>query len=277
MVKQFIINKLLPIVGIILINTSTIAIADNKNDNSINQTYTVNNKLSLGLESFSYLYREPNLMKLDGNFYGINGSYSYYLERDYFLRAEIRLVRGNIKYFSYETGRSTKNIPNTLLEPRILYNKSLRYSFLDISPFVGVGFRYKEDDSSGKVTTTGHTGYLRRSYYYYVPIGLSMNYKLQKDWSLDIVGEYDIFLKGTQKSYLGDNTATNKQSEGYGLRSEILLNKTFDKYILSIGPYINYWKIQSSSTYIVNADPVQYVYEPKNTTREIGIKIKFTF
>jgi hypothetical protein len=190
----------------------------------------------------------------------------------------MRLAKGKTKYFSYLTGSSMKNIHNTLLEPRILYNKSLKYSFLDIVPFVGVGFRYKEDDSSGQVTTTGHNGYLRRSYYYYVPIGLSMNYKLQKDWSLDIVGEYDIFLKGTQKSYLPEGiTATNKQSEGYGLRSEILLNKTFDKYIFSIGPYINYWKIQSSSTYIINANPLQYIYEPKNKTTEIGIKIKFTF
>lgn len=267
MIKWYTINKLLIISSIILINIPVIALAYSNDDYD-----QADNKFSLGLEAFPYLYKEPNVMKMDGNFCGINGSYSFYLEKDYFLRAEIRLAKGNAKYFSYETG-SMKNIPNTLLEPRILYSKSLRNSFLDISPFVGVGFRYKEDDSRGKVTTTNYVGHLRRSYYYYVPIGLFMNYALQKDWSLDIIGEFDIFLQGTQKSYSNDKLIF-KQSKGYGLRSEVLLNQTFDKYIFSIGPYINYWEIQSSN--IVNSGGKSF-YEPKNTTREVGVKIKFTF
>jgi hypothetical protein len=271
MIKQSIVNKLSFIASIILlINISVIALAENKNDDYINQAG--DNKLSLGLELFPYLYQEPNLMRMDGNFYGINGSYSYYLNEDYFLRAEIRLAKGNTKYFSYETG-SMKNTPNRLLESRILCNKSLKYSFLDISPFVGFGFRYKGDNSNRKISTTGHTGYLRASNYYYVPVGLSMNYNLQADWSLDILGEYDILLKGRQKSYF-NNTLIHSQSKGYGLRSEISLNHAFDKYIFSIGPYINYWKIQSSN--IINLDGKSF-YEPKNTTREVGIKIKFTF
>lgn len=276
--KKYAIKLLL---SVIFINTSVIALAENKSDDSINQTYIANNKLSLGLEGFSYLLQQPNIQKRDGIFYGINGAYSYYLTNDHFLRAEIRLAKGNTKYSSYNFG-SIKREPNILIEPRILYSESLKYSFLDISPFVGFGFRYVELDGEGKTTTTGIVDYLRRDYYYYVPIGLSMNYHLQKDWSLEIVGEYDIFLKGIQKSYV-DRTinnnrigkVTNKQSKGYGLRSEILLNKTFDKYIFSIGPFINYWKIQSSD--VVKLAGKEDFFVSKNKTREVGIKIKFTF
>lgn len=275
MVKQYAISKLL-LTGVIFISTSVIALAENKGCDSIDHI----NKLSLGLEGFSYLFQTPNIAKREGNFYGVNGSYSHYLAQDHFLRAEIRLAKGDTKYSSYNYG-SIKREPNILLEPRILYNKSLRYSFLDISPYIGFGFRYAEVDGDGKITTIRDQDYFRRSYYYYMPIGLSVNYNLQKDWNLEIVGEYDIFLKGIQKEYIDMtvnkervNKITFKQSKGYGLRSEILLNKTFDKYIFSIGPYINYWKIQPSNVIKVAG---QDWFVAKNKTREVGIKIKFTF
>ena len=150
---------------------------------------------------------------------------------------------------------------------------------MDLTPFIGYGFRYKEDHEKGK-STTGHNGYLRKSNYHYVPVGLSMNYNLQQGWGLYISGEYDIFLEGQQKSYV-TTTIKHKQTKGYGLRSELLLEKTFDKYIFSIGPYINYWNIKNSDKNFVICQHCgrshHYNYEPKNTTYETGVKIKFTF
>ena len=73
----------------------------------------------------------------------------------------------------------------------------------------------------------------------------------------------------------------HKQTKGYGLRSELLLEKTFDKYIFSIGPYVNYWNIKNSDKNFVICQHCgrshHYNYEPKNTTYETGVKIKFTF
>ena len=66
---------------------------------------------------------------------------------------------------------------------------------IDMHPFIGLGFRHKEDDISGKVTTTGHVGALRKSSYYCVPVGLSMHYDLQEGWGVHVSGEYDIFSR----------------------------------------------------------------------------------
>jgi len=237
-------------------------------------------KFSLGLELFPYSYKEPNLMKMHGLFYGINGAYSFYLGKDYFLQLEARVAGGKTNYSSSTTGSKSTKTPNKLLETRILYNRYFQVrKNMDLNPYIGLGFRYKEDHEKGK-STTGHIGYLRKSNYYYVPVGLSMNYNLQQGWGLHISGEYDIFLEGKQKSYLSFKTIKNNQTKGYGLRSELLLEKTFDNYIFSIGPYINYWNIKNSEP-----DPVfcracrvyHYFNEPKNTTQETGIKVKFTF
>ena len=244
MIKATYKSLILFVISMLFINLSAIAIDNNSNPEStkpilksIPNEYS-KHKFSLGLELFPYSYKEPNLMKMNGLFYGINGTYSFYLGKDYFLQLEARASGGKTKYSSNRTGNRSTRTPNKLFETRILYSRYFQVNKnMDLTPFIGYGFRYKEDHEKGK-STTGHNGYLRKSNYHYVPVGLSMNYNLQQGWGLYISGEYDIFLEGQQKSYV-TTTIKHKQNKGYGLRSELLLEKTFDKYIFSIGPYIN--------------------------------------
>lgn len=283
---------LLSLINLIVFNLSAIAVKDSSNSKSITPVFKAypdaesKHKFSLGLELFPYSYTEPNLMKIKGVFYGINGSYSFSPREEYFVRFEARLVGGSTDYSSNGTGDCSKKAPNKLFETRILYNKYFQtHKNVGLTPFIGLGFRYKEDDSTGFITTTGHTSYLRESRYLYVPVGILMNYSLQKGWGLSVSGEYDIFLVGSQKSsYLGAGFERHQQRKGYGLRSEILLEKTFDKYILSIGPYINYWNIRDSQKLDYNwycskcqKMHTYYSLEPKNYTTEIGVKMKITF
>lgn len=276
------------ILSIISLSFINISIAsDSKNLKFINSPLKTTpndkskHKYSLGLELFPYSYKEPTLMKMNGLFYGINGAYSFYLGKDYFLRLEARTAIGKTNYSSNGTGSHGTKTPNKLLETRGLLNRYFQVSSnMDISSFIGLGFRYKEDNSNGMKTTTGHTGYRRESNYYYVPVGLSIHYNLQEGWGLYISGEYDIFLEGRQTSHHKVKNLKHNQSKGYGLKSEILLEKTFDKYIFSMGPYINYWNIKDSdedSIFCRTCGIYHYTYEPKNTTQEVGIKIKFTF
>ena len=51
-----------------------------------------------------------------------------------------------------------------------------------------------------------------------------MSYNLQKGWNMYASGEYDIFLNGTQKTFFLLGSITHRQTKGYGLRSEILLD-----------------------------------------------------
>lgn len=291
MIKIIYKSFVLSIISLLFISLSATAVANNKNPKFINSPLkttpddTSKHKFSLGLELFPYSYKEPDLMKMNGFFYGINGSYSFYLGKYYFLQLESRAALGKTNYSSNGTGSHGTKTTNKLLETRVLFNRYFQVSSnIYIYPFIGLGFRYKEDNSNGIKTTTGHTGVLRESNYYYVPVGLSMHYNLQQGWGLYISGEYDIFLEGKQKTSgsLSSNTfkVINNQSKGYGLRSEILLEKTFNKYIVSIGPYINYWNIKDSDTdriFCRSCGAYHYFYEPKNITQETGIKIKLTF
>lgn len=238
-------------------------------------------KFSLGLELFPYTYTERNVMEYKGLFYGISGASAIYLGRDDFLQLEGRYAIGKTSYTSNEAGSFGTKAPNKIMEVRGLYKRNFQVNQkVDLYPFIGFGYRYKEDDSQDIVSTTGHVGVIRKSYYRYIPIGLSMSYNLQKGWNIYASGEYDIFLNGTQKTFFLLGSITHRQTKGYGLRSEILLEKTFNKYIFSIGPYINYWNIKDSArdpSIIFDRYVICYTKEPKNTTKEVGIKIKFTF
>lgn len=240
-------------------------------------------KYTLGAESFSYIYKEPYLMQMKGVFYGINGAYSFYLGYDYFMKLDGRFAYGKTNYFSNNTGGFATKTPNKLFETRVLLNRNIQIcDKISLIPFAGVGYRYKQDNSQGIKTSTGHNGYLRKSNYYYLPVGVSMNYNLPHGWNVNTTVEYDFLLEGKQKDYrLQSKILKLNQSKGRGLRSEILLEKTFSRYILSIGPYINYWNIKDSdrSFFICKcgANHKGYFYEPKNITKETGVKIKYTF
>jgi len=241
-------------------------------------------KFAIGIEAFPYLYKEPKFMKSKGVLYGFNFSYSHPLINDFILQPELRAAFGSTKYSSNRTG-SMKNEPNTLFEARVLLKRGVNVSqSLDIFPFAGIGYRYKKDDTEGLVSTTNHNGYLRKSTYYYLPIGLNVEYKSEVFWGLSFLAEYDVFLKGFQKSgsVVGGRMVSinNKQKNGFGARIEALFNKDFENYRLSVGPFMNYWHIKRSKSAYFSCNSCgrkHMFFEPKNDTREFGIKLKFAF
>jgi len=77
------------------------------------------------------------------------------------------------------------NIDDYILEFRGLAGYDFpvsKASFL--TPYAGIGYRYLNDDSSGKVASTGALGYERESNYIYSPIGVKFIADLKKGWSM---------------------------------------------------------------------------------------------
>ena len=245
-------------------------------------THTSRHSFSIGTEIFSYSYKEPGLMKTKGNFYGINAAYSYCFDDGLCVQPELSFNKGKENYSSNGTG-SVKGIRGRIFEARTLLKKliPLSESEMALHPFIGIGYRYKRDDSFNMITNSGFGGYLRKSNYYYIPLGLNVDFSLTREWSVSVLGEYDFLLKGIQQTYSKIDYVKHRQNQGYGLRSEVLLNRSFNKHVLSIGPFINYWNIKQSNAAanILNSSGAirSYSVEPKNTTTELGIKIKYGF
>jgi len=221
------------------------------------------NEASIEVGAAAYSYKETSLgMELKGPQAFIAGRYAHGIDGTKQLVFDGRYAAGPLDYSSQSTG-SFGGVPNYLLDLRgfISLRNNATFGFYDT--YIGLGSRYLVNDAEGMFTTTGHYGYRRLSRYFYLPVGLTFH---TDNKSIETNLEYDLLLRGQQTSYLRGYTAQNEQTKGFGLRASVLFKK--DKWAL--GPYAHYWKIQDSK---VDAG----LFEPANTTTELGLKLRYDF
>jgi len=246
----------------------------------------------LGPEISYIEYKEPDVMEEEGAMYGLAGSYTYrgWLPpappeiNKVMLRVEGRVAFGEVDYTSPGSGEM-ENIDDYILEFRVLqgYDISLSKTYT-VTPYLGFGCRYLNDDTSDMVTTTGAFGYERESQYVYSPIGMEIVNNLEHGWSLGGILEYDHFWIGRQKSHLSDavagfNDLTNDQKKGSGWRGSVKIQKKGKAVDFVIEPFIRYWNIKKSedSNLTYAGVIVGFGYEPKNSSTEYGVKAAAKF
>lgn len=237
----------------------------------------------LGLDTYYFRYREPDVaVKFYGPMYGLAGAFTHHDLNRWMFKTEARGAWGLV---DYEGSGTINDITDWVLEGRLIggYDMPVGYS-QRLTPFVGVGYRYLNDDSSGKTSSTGALGYERESNYFYSPIGVEFHTSLNYQWTIGVSVEYDIFWKGQQKSHLEDadpsfDMVSNDQKHGYGARGSIMLRKVGERVDIVIEPYIRWWSIKDSENANVTyaGTIVALGYEPKNETLEIGGRFGLRF
>lgn len=242
----------------------------------------------LGLEAYDYTYKEPDYMKEDGLMSGIIGSYSY--NSDIMLKAEARGSWGSVDYTALFNGTdfgTCKNIDDYSFEVRGLsgYNFFISYS-LTITPYLGIGYRFLNDDMSNKFTSGGLLGIESESNYFYSPAGIKMSLDIVKGWAFGIILEYDHLWRGKQKNdwstyypELFNFPEVNlRQKQGKGYQASLEITKRGKRIDFAIEPFIRYWNIRDSeiTTFVWPDATVSFIH-PKNRTIEMGIKSALLF
>lgn len=225
-----------------------------------------------GLQGSTYEYEEPNFALLEGERFGVSGSFTA-LGQDYIhSRIEGRYSYAELDY----TGSGTlRDVEDHILELRALVGRDYRAGRFVWVPYAGLGYRFLHNDLRG-VSSTGARGYRRKSRYYYIPVGVALRFPMGAGWVLAPKIEYDAFAHGKQRSYLGDtglgyNAVTNLQRRGRGARGEL----AFEGPRWSLGLWSHYWKIEDSDIQPIGLG--QFGLEPANTTRESGLEVRFRF
>lgn len=267
-------------------------------------------ELEMGTEISSMVYEEKGVMTNKGAMYGLYGVFTYRPWADYspdpvmnemnnaaFIRIDGKWNSGHVDYDSQGTG-TDDDIKDYMMEFRgtVGYDIAVWPSAL-FSPYMGYGYRYLNDDSKGRTTSTGHLGYDREANYYYIPVGFNIA-KSKKSWVVNLNVEYDYFLDGSQNSHLEDlgpsvlaggrlytlDNLVNDQDSGFGARGSLKIMKMGKHVDLFIEPFVRFWKIRQSDPtqwtsenghvfffYLGTDIPVEGI-EPKNTTTEFGLK-----
>ena len=251
--------------------------------------------LDVGLETYFYQYWESIPIKITGMMNGYYANYAYrppdynplnnIVFNAYML--ELRYASGSTRY---KGSGIIKNDKNYNLEMRGLLGKD--YIFLEdilFTPYLGFGYRNLYNPGNGVITSDGHVGYDRRSFYYYFPIGVKVNIPhLRGPWSAGLNLEYDYFYRGVQLSDLNEVTPyagyeypniSNRQKDGFGIRGSLKLVYSTPRIDFYVEPFIRFWNIQDSvvKNDINHSGQKSSWLEPRNTTKEIGSKIGLNF
>ncbi|CAK9254175.1 unnamed protein product [Sphagnum jensenii] len=130
---------------------------------------------------------------------------------------------------------------------------------MTLSPYTGIGYRFKSDDSEEVKCNDGDIlGFYRKSNYVYVPLGASAEYKLNDTWSLSLKGEYDWIVKAWHYSRIPtERHTTFKQPNGYGLKGETSVSYLYNKVKFSNEVYDTFY--QTLNTF--------------NTTRDMTMRL----
>jgi hypothetical protein len=237
---------------------------------------------TLGTEVSYIKYEEPGYMEDKGTMYGIVGLYAYHDKR-MVIKLEGKFSYGQVDYdgaYWNGTPLTMSGISDYMLELRWLLGYDFVAKAITITPNLGMGYRYLQDNSQDK----SDGGYQRESNYIYIPIGIETVANLGNGWSLGTNIEYDLFLWGRQISYFNDidpnySAVENEQMQGYGVRGSISIAKKGKKVDFIIEPFIRYWNIKESREgYIIHQGvPVGYGIEPNNDSTEIGCRLAVTF
>jgi hypothetical protein len=205
------------------------------------ETYSETKKYQTSLTNFEIggeasviTYEEPGVMKEKGEMYGVFASLTHRISlnehidriQDVFsdenkinmFRLEGKISGGEVNYQSQGTG-AIKYIDDYMIEGRALAGYDVPI-FIEsrITPYLGIGYRYLNDNTGGRVSTTGHAGYEREANYVYLPIGFESNFPINEGWSWGATFEYDVFLGGKQKSHFFLIQSQTNKTRDMGLK-----------------------------------------------------------
>ena len=241
-------------------------------------------EVGLSLSYFDYQEEAGTIdPEWDGFMYGVIGSYTYH--NQIMLNTSLEFTYGDL---DYDGGVQFDGIApyeedsqDWILEWRGLVGYDFTTNRHLITPFVGIGYRYWNDDIEGPF------GYEREIEYWYSPIGIKTVCPLSGAWTWGISAEYDLFWSGKVKSHLSDlldglndPEVDQNAGDGYGLKFSLRFNRAFaNSSALSIEPYISYWDIDESDlgTLTFLGEPIGIVWEPENETLSYGIRVSWQF
>lgn len=235
--------------------------------------------LDLGVALSSYRYEEDvndsYFMSLDGKKLAAVGKYTRTFASQMFWNVDGRFANGALDYDSASSGSKSGN-PDWYVEFRGTIGRDFIVGNQVLAPYAGLGMRYLMNDLRGQ-TTTGAAGYRRSSTYIYLPLGLTHRFGADAGGRIATTLEYDALLVGTQRSYMTDingytSDLVNTQRNGHGLR----FNVAYERAGWSITAFWQTWDIDKSDTaYFTSNNALYSGYEPHNTTREVGVQMKW--
>jgi hypothetical protein len=224
-----------------------------------------------------YRYTEPNLMHLKGINYRGSAEYTFFLSENstWLMHIDYSFAYAKVDYSSFRTG-SIGDEKNTINELKVNVGRATYFAGYPLKYYWGLAYRQLDHDGRG-TSTTGHTGYQRRSQYYTLSGGYKWLIPLSNSWDFSLKNEISLLPYGKQTSYVtlsssGSGKTTHDQH--FGVNFRLIPNFVLAKHFV-FGPYIDLWYVAESERNYEGGG--LYSYEPENNTVEFGLLVGARF
>jgi hypothetical protein len=243
------------------------------------QEATSPDQFSIGIEGYYDHYKEDlSSLVNEGGFSSLTLGYTHYLDDRWFNEVGLRASRGRVDFES--NSGAIDDIPQWEFESRWLAGYDFHAgSGLPLKIYLGLSTRYFRDEAKGKVSSLNESGYDRRTFQLFAPIGA--RYRLQSGTVMfEPTMEFAPLIWGNVSSRLGTfdtfYNIENRQNKGYHLRSEFAIGQLDNAGRgWQLVPFIRYNYSPDSK---IAFDPLDdSLIEPENTRLQAGAGLKFLF
>ncbi len=240
----------------------------------------------VGGELFDYSYRERDggatIVRDDGTFGGITGTYVETIGSGWFLKARLTLGWGSVDYSS-DDGSRLDGVPQDFGQLELLAGRDFAVGAVTLTPYAGVGARVLNDNSGGRMTSDGLAGYDREVSYGYWPVGVTARLPLGKRATLTLSGQANFVTNGEAVSRFSeldpdvpDVKLDLPSGTGWELTAAVSLPVGSSR--ISVGPFARGWQIdRSRSAILADAEGAIELFEPKTRTVAVGLRAAFAF
>lgn len=217
----------------------------------------------------SYLSRPDN--KLEGTMYGVNAAYVLGLGRN-FLKINPRYAASKLEHKWHNNVIADRGSA-FIFETRGIFGRDVDvYNCISISPYIGLGYTYFNNDAGKKLTL--NPWHFAKATHLYVPIGFDLKVGFENCFSLISNLEFDWLMRGTIRTDTFLCKTETTSSDGYGVRFSIGGAVDFSSFSLEVKPFIHFWKIDGKDHRCLScgltADPQ---YQSRMVGISFGVKI----
>src|SRR5262249_54048047 len=147
-----------------------------------------------------YDYTEPGVAEIKGNRLGLVAVGTLADGEGAFGKIDFRFSVGSL---DYKGSGTLSGVPDVIVETRAVAGYDIAGEDMTFSPYLALGSPSPYTDPKGRPPTAA-AGSRRYSNYLYAPIGATARFDIGSGWALAPTAEYDVFLRGQQKSMLSD-------------------------------------------------------------------------
>ena len=217
-----------------------------------------------------------------GTLFGISLGYTETLSRGLFLRIEADGMTGEVDYES--DGDRLEGAQQSIGDVRLLGGVDVTAGRSTLTLMTGYGVRRLEDESGGLPTSSGLVGYDRTITYRYMPLAATLALPLGKRGTVELAGEYRLFLDGESDNdfsdvFEGAPDLSFDLDGGSGWRIAARAVVPLGNRHIAIGPFFERWDVYASEERTFS-DPDEgdlTLFEPESRSERLGLSFALRF